>query len=112
MCHEVEFFLSSFFPAFPFFFFLFFGNVWQHFMPCNDIKEMLKLYIFYAVSGVGDFGSHLITQILTSSHFLPQIRIRRKFGMIAIWEKENYVGESFVDKLTETKNTNSKSPMI
>lgn len=58
------------FSSFPGFSFLpFLGNVWDTFMPCNDIKEMLKLYIFYAVCGVGVFGSHLITQIPTSSHF-------------------------------------------
>lgn len=75
MCHEADF---SSFSVFPFFLF---GNVWDTFMPCNDIKEMLKLYIFYAVCGVGVFGSHLIIQILTSSHF-P--RKKEKFEVIAI----------------------------
>lgn len=51
-------------------------------MPCNDIKEMLKLYIFYAVCGVGVFGSHLITQILTSSQF-PRKKEEEKFEVIA-----------------------------
>lgn len=36
-------------------------------MPCNDLKRTMELYVSFYDDEV--FGSHLITQIRTSSHF-------------------------------------------
>lgn len=103
MCHGTDF-------SFPFhsvFSFLIFGNVWYTFMPCNDIKEMLKLYIFYAVCGVGVFGSHLITQILTSSHFHKNERVENDCN-----EKNRKLNEKIGRvNLTKTKTWLQNPPM-
>jgi hypothetical protein len=38
-------------------------NVWDTFMPCNDIKEMLKLYILFVCwLLIHSFSSHSTTQ--------------------------------------------------